>query len=345
MDFVASGQQAAGSPRIEGKPGLTRKALLLGTSLFVYAIAPSPAFAFAGEQCGPAPAGPGTVHCTPAGNPYPTGIDYGPTPDDLTLVLDPGVVTVQGVQLTSTAPDADLRVEGPVYTSIYSTSAGVEGVLVTSPNGSAYVNVDHVTTLGDNAIGISAAAQKFTTVIADTVLTSGTTSVGVQATTSPSGSYAGGPVSVTVADLTTVGDNSHGIVATAHSSPAYAGGDVIVDAGNVSTYGNASHGIRATSERDSYGNSGSVTVTADRVFTAGDLGIGIIADAGSGGVTIGSNEIITHGNGSTALVGTASGNVTVDSAAITTTGDDSLGISTLSQSGSVDITSGTVTTS
>src|SRR3954469_20284768 len=123
MDFVASGQQAAGSPRIEGKPGLTRKALLLGTSLFVYAAAPSPAFA-AGEQCGPAPAGPGTVHCTPAGNPYPTGIDYGPTPDDLTIVLDPGVVDVQGVSLTSTAPDADLKVDGSVYTFVYSTAAG-----------------------------------------------------------------------------------------------------------------------------------------------------------------------------------------------------------------------------
>src|SRR3954452_7363720 len=140
MEFVASSRQVSVSALSPGKLGLTRKALLLRPSLFVYAAAPSPAWA-AGEQCGPAPVGPGTVTCTPAGNPYATGIDYGPTPDDLTLVLDPGVVTVQGGQPPWTAPDADLRVEGPVYTSIYATLPGVAGVLVTSPNGSTYVNV------------------------------------------------------------------------------------------------------------------------------------------------------------------------------------------------------------
>ncbi|MEA3036483.1 MAG: hypothetical protein QOH04_2255, partial [Sphingomonadales bacterium] len=305
MDFVDSGRQAAGSARIGGKPGLTRKALLLGTSLFVYAIAPSPAFAFAGEQCGPAPAGPGTVHCTPAGNPYPTGIDYGPTPDDLTLVLDPGVVTVQGVQLTSTAPDADLRVEGPVYTSIYATLPGVEGVLVTSPNGSAYVNVDHATTLGDNAIGISAAAQKFTTVIADTVLTSGQSSDGIAASTSPTASYAGGPVSVTVGDLTTIGDYSTGIVAAGNSNPIFSGADVIVDAGHVSTYGYEAAGIVASSGSDSYGTSGNATVTADRVFTAGDRSDGISAATGSGTATVNSGDVITHGSARPGLVGQA----------------------------------------
>ncbi|MEA3033645.1 MAG: hypothetical protein QOH86_1661, partial [Sphingomonadales bacterium] len=346
MDFVASGQQAAGSPRIEGKPGLTRKALLLGTSLFVYAIAPSPAFAFAGEQCGPAPAGPGTVHCTPAGNPYPTGIDYGPTPDDLTIVLDPGVVTVQGVQLTSTAPDADLRVEGPVYTSIYATLPGVEGVLVTSPNGSAYVNVDHATTLGDNAIGISAAAQKFTTVIADTVLTSGKSSDGINASTSPT-TYAGGPVSVTVADLTTIGDYSRGIVATGNSSSGHAGGDVTVDAGNVSTYGLLATGIVATSGTDSSGYSGNVTISADRIFTAGDHSWGIDARAGSGTLTINSGDITTHGYQGVGISAyTRSGPILITSTGtVTTTQGESTGISASSRGGPIEVTSANVVTS
>src|SRR5687767_15980068 len=70
---------------------LHRNAWLLGTSLLVYAAAgASPAKAQ--NECGAPPPGGGTVTCTPAGNPYPGGIDYDPVVADLTVVLQAGVV-------------------------------------------------------------------------------------------------------------------------------------------------------------------------------------------------------------------------------------------------------------
>ena len=63
----------------------------------------------------------GSVTCTPAGNPYPNGITYNGVVDDLTVVLEPGVVVSDTVQVTSNTAYADLRIEGATDTSIGTT--------------------------------------------------------------------------------------------------------------------------------------------------------------------------------------------------------------------------------
>ena len=53
-----------------------RTLLLVGTSLALCGALASPTYAQ--NECGPPPPGGGTVTCSPAGNPYPGGIDYDP---------------------------------------------------------------------------------------------------------------------------------------------------------------------------------------------------------------------------------------------------------------------------
>src|SRR3954469_24184359 len=83
--------------RGRGAHRLAAKALLIGTSILVYAAFPTAAAAQ--QECGPTPPTPGTVECPSSLNPYPNGIVYDPVPADLTLVLDPGVVTQEGVRV------------------------------------------------------------------------------------------------------------------------------------------------------------------------------------------------------------------------------------------------------
>ena len=101
--------------------GTRRKALLIGTSLLVYAASPSAAQAQ--QECG-APPPEGIVTCTPAGNPYPNGINYPGVVEDLTVVLEPGVQTQQGVDLSSSLDGIDLRLEGHTGTFINSSQNG-----------------------------------------------------------------------------------------------------------------------------------------------------------------------------------------------------------------------------
>src|SRR3954471_23489358 len=107
FDAVLGGHAAiddAQSIRIRrrGAHRLAARALLIGTSMLVYAAFPTEAAAQ--EECGATPPPPGGVlHCPVSLHPYPNGITYDPVPADLTVVLDPGVVTGDGVRVNSTA--------------------------------------------------------------------------------------------------------------------------------------------------------------------------------------------------------------------------------------------------
>jgi uncharacterized protein with beta-barrel porin domain len=77
--------------------------LLQGTALatgviagLIWAAGP----AHAANECGPAPAGGGTVVCTPAGNTYPNGVTYSNQLTDLTVVTQSGV-TINAIGLNS----------------------------------------------------------------------------------------------------------------------------------------------------------------------------------------------------------------------------------------------------
>src|SRR4051794_15831553 len=157
FDAALTGGRAAlhegGAPasRRRGAHRLAAKALLIGTSMLVYAAVPTAAAAQ--EECGATPPPPGGVlHCPTPLNPYPNGITYDPVPVDLTLVLDPGVVTQDGVRVNSNAQIGDLRVEGRDNTSV--TGASRPGISVTTAHGDVYIGADEVATSGAGNHGI-----------------------------------------------------------------------------------------------------------------------------------------------------------------------------------------------
>ncbi len=217
----------------------SRRALLLGTAmglvLAAYAAAPSPALA--ANECGPPPPGGGTVTCTPAGNTYPSGIDYDPVVVDLTVVLQPGVVVINngtpaqpnGVEIGSSTAGVDLSLLGGTNTSITTNGVGGDGVDVVATDGDVTVVVDDVSTIQDTSRGIVASGRGTVTVTADTVSTLGDDSDGIFAEEGsfifpgpPSGLVG---TSVTVNSVSTAGDASIAINAFSENGP------VVVDSG------------------------------------------------------------------------------------------------------------------
>src|SRR5687768_13036064 len=212
-----------GAPRGIGK--VSRKSLLLGTAvglvLAAYAAAPSPALA--ANECGPPPPGGGTVTCTPAGNTYPSGIDYDPVVEALTVILERGVGVINngtpgqpdGVVIGSSTAGVDLSLLGGTNTSITTNGVGGDGVDVVATDGDVTVVVDDVSTTQYTSTGIIASGRGTVTVIADTVSTLGDDSEGILAEEGsfifpgpPSGLVG---TSVTVNSVSTAGDASIGI--------------------------------------------------------------------------------------------------------------------------------------
>ena len=296
-----SNENAASSRR-----GARRTVLLIGTSFFVYAALPSAALAQ--DECGTPPGGEGNiVTCTTAGNPYPGGIDYTNEPEDLTIVLDPGVVVTDSLTATATAPSVDLRITGAVNTSI--TVTGATGVLNDASSGSTYTQLDIVTTTGAAAPGVIADSSDRTDVFVNSVSTSGPSSPGVTATiTGPAYASEGQPV-------------------------------VFVDAGSVTTLGTSSGGIATSNPL------GSIYIDSDAVETSGDGSVGI--SAGSvGPITIAAGTVETHGNNSGGITATSTdGDVTITAGSVSTEGaTDSRGIYAAGER-LATVTSGTVVTS
>ena len=324
-----------------------RAILLIGTSL----LATLPSAAFAQNECGAPPPGGGTVTCTTAGNPYAGGIEYAPV-EDLTVVLEPGVIVDEGITVTSGTPGVDIRIEGGTDTQISSTESGTpnDGVHVTS-NGTSFIEVDDVSTTGDSSNGIFGAGFAGSTVIADTVSTTGDSSAGIFAASGAT-KYAGGDVSVTVNSVTTTGANAIGIDATSVGGKYSSGGNITITSGDVQTSGDGATGIDATSIGGlKYGDGGTITIVSGTVETSGDNAVGINAASGGGikygdggsAVTVTSESVVTAGDNSTGIRATSgNGDVTITSGSVTTGGEYSDGIVAVSGSGSVLVDAGDV---
>ncbi len=225
-DRTFSAAPSLGAPSSTGK--VSRNSLLLGTALGLVLAASTPALA--ANECGPPPPGGGTVTCTPAGNTFPAGIDYDPVVEDLTVVLQPGVVVINngtpaqpnGVEIGSSTAGVDLSLQGGTNTSITTNAASHDGVDVVATDGTVTVAVDDVSTTLATSRGIVASGRGTTTVTADTVSTLGDNSDGISAEEgnfilpgvppSPTGTR------VTVNSVTTAGDNSTGIIAFSENS-------------------------------------------------------------------------------------------------------------------------------
>ncbi|HEX8641285.1 MAG TPA: hypothetical protein VF704_09035 [Allosphingosinicella sp.] len=356
-----------------------RTALWLGTSLFVYAAATSPAHAQ--NECGAPPPGGGTVTCEPSGNPYEDGIQYPGVIDDLTVVLEPAVRVEGGVRISSSAPGVDLVLSGPTDTFVTSdqTNPGAAAA-VSSSAGTVAVFLDDVTSTQDVVRAIVATGDFSVTVSADTLTTSGALFAGGILATENNldESLASTGTNVSVNSVTTVGDGSTAVSTRSRRS------DVVVDAGTLSTLGDQSRGVFGrTTTGDIFVTSGTITTAGDEseginvavevqfegdpepvgsividtvnVTTAGDTAVGILAATPNGSVTVESQSVHTSGANSTAIVARStplvandvSHDVLVTSGMVSTEGDDALGIDARtdpSAGGDVSITSGSVET-
>jgi hypothetical protein len=109
----------------------------------------------AANECGTAPAGGGTVVCTPVGNTYPNGITYTPTAD-LTVVTQSGVSIISGANFGITVTGAgaqNLAVTANSGTTITNTGLGANAIALNATTGSVTINSGaNITTAGDGLL-------------------------------------------------------------------------------------------------------------------------------------------------------------------------------------------------
>ena len=244
-------------------PPRTRQALLSGASVAVLAAAlianPNPSFA--DDECDPDT---GTATCTAAGgptegNPFEDGISY--FVNDLTIVLESDVVIdtdANDEDGVSTIASGNLAVQGADGSFIHTVGDDASGVHASSSNGTVTVGVTTVTTDGEDSHGVYARSYGIGDYGAVSVTATGLISTmgddaqGVHAYSE----Y--GPVTVSVAAVTTVGAVAEGVFARSFGIGAY--GAISVTATNtrptsmVFFVGIGARSIRSDFPTDSYRN-------------------------------------------------------------------------------------------
>lgn len=273
-----------------------RAALLIGTGLFLHA---APAWAV--NECGPPPPGGGTVTCPPGL--YPNGIDY-TAAGNLEVLLQPGVVTGGPSEMQTSS---NLRIIGPVNTSLNASGPFFSPVLRAIAPNSVFVQVDDVTGSGEYVSGISANANAVT-IMSDRIVTNGPRGVGIVA-------FSNGSVSIAADRVTTKGLEAYGI-------QTFGAGNANIVTREVETDGDSSPAIYATPS-----GSGSTTVTYQKLTTRSTASNGVLVRAGSGNVTITGGTIIGLGNGGGMDIDT-DGDITISSDSISSnngTGIDAVG--------------------
>ncbi len=145
-----------------------------------------PSALVAQDECGPAPAA-GTVICGTDQNPYPDGITYIAPADDLTIVLEEGVVINTsggpnlGILVLGLA-DTDISVLGGTNTSITTDATGAFGVLGATTSGALSLSLDDITTTGESASGVVASSKSgLVTIGASSILIAGANADGISA--------------------------------------------------------------------------------------------------------------------------------------------------------------------
>jgi outer membrane autotransporter protein len=272
-----------------------RAGLLGGTALALIAAFGGRA-AVALDECGPANAG-DTITCTPAGNPFPDGIQY--KVNDLTIVVQDGVI----IDTTTKANEPGGVVSG---------GNGNYGDLVVKVGTAAGAGVT-ITTNADGADGISVATKDGTATITSyaDITTSFKNGDAISAKTE-----AGDISIISTGDLDVDGFYGHGIRALSDT-----GKITITHTGDIETYGAGGFGIRAITKND-------ISITVDGDITTRNSSA-ILAQASAGNVTITfTGDINTKDADSEGLQAVAKdGTVAIEhSGAITTIGDRSVGI-------------------
>ncbi|MCL5776095.1 hypothetical protein M1105_03650 [Limibaculum sp. FT325] len=292
--------------------GRAGRALRLGASGLAIAVAMAAGHgpAHAANECGGAAPG-ATVTCTPAGNPFADGIQYGNVGlpvADLTVVIESGVVidtdatAEAGLRLFGSG---DTTVDARAGATISTAGTGAEGIWARSYDGAVtIVSGAAVTTTGDSSRGIYGSSFG-TTPGADVVIT------------------ATGPVD-------TGGDHSNAVQAISRA------GFITVDAsGDLTTRGYLSYGIRTEGD-------GGVSITSTgTITTSGRFGDGVLANSFGGTMDITVNDIVATGDGGRGIFarnfGAGAGN-TIDvtvTGSVSTATDFASGVQARSYGGAV----------
>lgn len=142
------------------------------------------------------------------------------------------------------------------------------------------------------------------------------------------------PLSVTLDRIVTTGQNAIGLIASSSE------GSIFTSTNNISTMGAGADGINANT------NIGAINLRSGIINTVGANAAGIRTSSDFSNIAVTSNIINTRGAGSTAIDARTGGNlaVAINSTAISTIGNDALGIQVVNGSGALSVTSGTIST-
>jgi uncharacterized protein with beta-barrel porin domain len=211
------------------KLALRAASLLQGTALatgLIWAAGP----AQAANECGPAPAGGGTVVCTPAGNTYPNGVTYNQTGTDLTVVTQSGVTINAignnfGIALSGNATQ-NLAVTANAGTSITTAGTNAEGIAIINNTGSIVVNSGATIVAGGSGIDASATTGTVSIINSGQITTFGSTfSTGITA-------QAGNGGGASIVNTGTINASGFGISATVASPGTIS----VINSGQVSGF-------------------------------------------------------------------------------------------------------------
>jgi len=228
-----------------------------GVSSLVIALAAIaiPSVAAAQNECGAAPLGGGTVVCTPLGNPYPGGITYISPTDDLTVVLENGVI-VETVAPAGSAVsvtgggDAGVTLAGGSATALTANGAGANAVqVIAGENAQATLTGQiRATGVGADAVVVTGGNLATVTVGANTIITASD----------------GNAIVLTSANGSTL--NNAGVIGINNSGFAVAafGGQL-----QINNTGTLTSDIRFTGGADVVNNTGTFVVGPNPDFGAG----------------------------------------------------------------------------
>ncbi|MGZ8352947.1 MAG: autotransporter outer membrane beta-barrel domain-containing protein [Allosphingosinicella sp.] len=246
-------------------------------------------------------------------------------PEDLTVIV---------IAAAPVAAPPDISITSG---SVTTAGANAPAIFAATFDGDIYIESGSVQTSGAASTGILAGTKYGAiTVDSGTIATSGVDADGINATVTGgvADKYSGGAILITSDSVTTTGDDSEGINAAS-------GSDITISSGVVNTTGDNSPAILASGA--------TVTVTSGTVTTAGDDSAGILVTAHGNAVDGGGGgDALTATPPATDLIAAAlgpAGGASVTSGSVTTTGDDSPGISVHALGGDAEVIStGTVTT-
>lgn len=300
---------------------LRHSAIGFGISLAIL----KPGEAFAQETCGPASA---TVTCTPGSY---TFVGYNAVTADTTIVLEPGVVLTEGINVTNASGVAGVDI------TVDATNATVNRTLSTPSFLASGIRVG--TAIG--LTGPAAATAGTITIHAGDIDVSADNGKGILAfgndiTITANSVHARG-----ASDPTPGTTQSHAVIADS----AGTGGDIYINVGTTSAAGNNASAVLAYSNHA--GTAGAVTVISQDAFTSGTNALGVAGVSHLGAVSVTSGITVTTGNLSDAVTGFsgATGNIEVSSEYSVTNGIGSRGVVGANSGGNVTIVSGYSSTS